>query len=277
MKLFGTSRKGQHVKSRSKAKSENQYTVSNPQIAEAAQQTAVAQKPTPKGPLVWWKSLALPLKFLMIFAVIMVAAVIAIAIWWKLNVKPPETSTSTTTSVASTKTTTVTKIDAQTGEEYEVEVYEDEEEAFQTPTRVVTVVDEDTGEEYEYEVPVSKKEGLYNILIVGTDGDGGRTDTIMIASLDTTTHSVALMSIPRDTYINANYSVPKINSAYGAGGMGESGIAALENQLAKMLGFEVDGYVMVDLDGFVEIVDLIGGVEFDVPMNMYYSDPTQDL
>lgn len=146
-------------------------------------------------------------------------------------------------------------------------------------TNRATVLDPETGEELdvELELPGSHKKGFYNILIVGTDNDGTRTDTIIIARLDISDHTVAMLSVPRDTYINANYNVPKINGAYGVGGMGEEGMAYLKKQLTGILGFEVDGYVMVDLDAFVETVDLIGGVEFDVPQNMYYSDPTQDL
>ncbi len=94
----------------------------------------------------------------------------------------------------------------------------------------------------------------------------------MVANLNSNEHTVALMSIPRDTLISANYTVPKINSAFAYGG-----IDALKEQLAKLLGFKVDGYVVVDLEAFVKIVDLVGGVEFDVPQDMYYNDPTQDL
>lgn len=72
-----------------------------------------------------------------------------------------------------------------------------------TKPTIVTEVDPETGEEIEMEteVPVSHKEGYYNILIAGTDGDGGRTDTIIVARLDTKEHSVALLSVPRDTLI----------------------------------------------------------------------------
>ncbi len=270
MKLFGNNRHGQHVKSKLAQKEEKKNT------AIQSDDVSVPEKKKSKtGFGARWKALPLALKILIVVLAVLLVLVIAVAIWWALNVKPPAASN---TIDSSPMTTTTTRVDEETGEEYEVEVYSDGEEAFQAPTtKTVTKVDEETGEEYEYEIPVSKKEGFYNILIAGTDGDGGRTDTIMIASLDTTTHEVALMSIPRDTYISANYSVPKINSAYGAGGMGEEGMAALKNQLAKLLGFEVDGYVLVDLEAFVEIVDLVGGVEFNVPMNMYYSDPSQNL
>lgn len=154
------------------------------------------------------------------------------------------------------------------------------EHTFQPPTvtQTQTQVDE-TGKtiEVETEVPASHKEGFYNILVVGTDDDGTRTDTIMIARLDVKEHTVALLSIPRDTMIESQMSVPKINGAYGYVGKGEKGMDNLKSHLATLLGFEVDGYALVNLDAFVELVDLVGGVEFDVPMRMYYSDPTQDL
>jgi len=158
---------------------------------------------------------------------------------------------------------------------------EEAEQNFRPPTvvQIETKVDEETGEEIrlETEVPASQKEGFYNILIVGTDDDGSRTDTIMIARLDTKAHTAAILSIPRDTLIESAMPVPKINGAYSYAGKGEKGMRNLQSHLATLLGFEVDGYAMVDLDAFVELVDLVGGVEFDVPMRMYYSDPSQDL
>lgn len=136
---------------------------------------------------------------------------------------------------------------------------------------------EDETDETEFERPGSPQEGFYNILLVGVDGDGTRTDTILIARLDANRHTVAMMSVPRDTLVNGSYTVPKINAVYGANGKGEAGVAALREKLASMLGFEVNGYVLVDLKAFVELVDLVGGVTFDVPQRMYYSDPTQNL
>ncbi len=157
---------------------------------------------------------------------------------------------------------------------------ESEEEMFTPPTttQIQIQVNEETGEEVEVEVavPASHKQGFYNILIVGTDDDGLRTDTIIIARLDTNDHSVAMLSVPRDTLVGTA-GVNKINSVYGNNGKNEKGMEALKKSLARLLGFEVDGYALVDLDAFVQLVDLVGGVEFDVPQNMYYNDPSQDL
>lgn len=163
----------------------------------------------------------------------------------------------------------------------EPEEPEEEEEEVFTPPTVIEIEappeEEEEEPELETEVPLSHKEGFYNILVCGTDDDGMRTDTIMIARLNTQDQTAALLSIPRDTLISGNYTVPKINSVFGANGGGASGMEALAERLKQLLGFEVDGYVLVNLDGFIELVDLVGGVEFDVPMDMDYEDSSQDL
>ena len=131
-----------------------------------------------------------------------------------------------------------------------------EEETVKKPTVYVpaTEVDEETGEETEVEteVPASHRAGVYNILIAGTDGDGYRTDTIIVAHLDENTHEVALMSVPRDTAVmNGNGGLMKINSVYANGK--EEGMERLERRLSSLLGFEMDGYVLVNLDAFVKV------------------------
>lgn len=164
--------------------------------------------------------------------------------------------------------------------ETQPEAEETKEPEIKLPTikHVVTKVDEDTGEEIEeeMELPASHREGVYNILICGTDDDGYRTDTIIVAHLDEETHDVALMSVPRDTVVlTGNGGIMKINSVYAGGGA--DGMARLSKRLGAMLGFELDGYVLVNLEAFRETVDLVDGVEFDVPQDMYYQDPTQNL
>lgn len=118
--------------------------------------------------------------------------------------------------------------------------------------------------------------GRSTILLCGTDEDGTRTDTILLLTLDRNEGGVRLLSIPRDTYAPAYY-VPKINSAYGAVGGGEKGMEQLMEQVKNVVGFMPDAYALVDLNAFVEAVDLLGGLDFDVPMDMDYDDPTQDL
>ena len=123
----------------------------------------------------------------------------------------------------------------------------------------------------------ARKDGCCTILLAGTDESGDRTDTIMLLNIDRSQKRISLMSIPRDTKVNSTYTPHKINSAYGVNGKGEEGMDSLMDYVADCVGFRPDGYVLVELDVFMELVDLFGGVEFDVPMDMHYEDPSQDL
>ena len=124
------------------------------------------------------------------------------------------------------------------------------------------------------EVSGERKEGVYTFLLVGTDKDDGNTDTIMVASYDTVKQKVSIMSIPRDTMINESWDIKKINSVYSRTG---NSINSLANRIKKLVGFKPDYYVKVELSVFVQLVDLVGGVEFYVPCDMDYDDPYQDL
>lgn len=120
-------------------------------------------------------------------------------------------------------------------------------------------------------------DGSCTILLAGTDESGDRTDTIMLLNVNRSEGRISLMSIPRDTRINSSYWPQKINAAYGMNGGGEEGMDALMDYVKECIGFRPDGYVLVELDVFIDLVNLFGGVEFDVPMDMYYEDPSQDL
>jgi len=123
----------------------------------------------------------------------------------------------------------------------------------------------------------ARRSGCSTILIAGTDEGSYRTDTMMLLSIDRSARKVSLVSIPRDTLVYCQYSVPKINSAYGWAGGGDAGMAELMERVTEIIGFEPDGYVVMDLEGFVKLVDLMGGVRFNVPVDMHYSDPSQNL
>jgi len=127
----------------------------------------------------------------------------------------------------------------------------------------------------EVEEKVERATGVYNVLIVGTDKVALNTDTILVLSLDTTQHKVNVMSIPRDTMSNVSRKVKKINAAYAVGGKGN--IDQLKTEIRYLMGFEVDNYIVVNLDAFEEIIDALGGVKIDVQRDMHYEDPYQDL
>lgn len=125
--------------------------------------------------------------------------------------------------------------------------------------------------------PGERKKGSATILVAGTDEGGYRTDSMLLVNVDRQQKSVSMVSIPRDTLIYCEYSIPKLNSAYGWAGGGEDGMQELLLRVSEITGLMPDGYVVVDLDVFEQLVDLMGGIEFDVPVDMHYTDPTQGL
>ena len=119
--------------------------------------------------------------------------------------------------------------------------------------------------------PLVRREGVYNILLAGTDAEGYRTDTMMVFSYDTKAQTVGVVSVPRDTLIDrpGNES-PKL--VYGKGG-----VEKRREEISNMLGIPIDYYVKINLKAFVAVIDYLGGVDFYVPCDMNYDDPFQDL
>ena len=123
-----------------------------------------------------------------------------------------------------------------------------------------------------------KSKDYWTVLILGRDtGGGGNTDTMLLASYDVTNQKATVMSIPRDTMVNVPYDIKRINAVYNYGGGGDEGIQYLYKEISQLVGFEPDYQVVVEWDAVGEIVDAMGGVWFDVPRNMNYDDPYQDL
>ena len=116
------------------------------------------------------------------------------------------------------------------------------------------------------------------VLILGRDtGGGGNTDTMLLASYDVTNQKATVMSIPRDTMVNVSWDIKRINSVYNWYGGGEKGIQNLYKEISQLVGFEPDYQVIVEWEAVGQIVDAMGGVWFDVPRDMNYDDPYQDL
>jgi len=123
-----------------------------------------------------------------------------------------------------------------------------------------------------------KSKDFYTILVLGRDtGGGGNTDTILLASYDVTNQRATVMSIPRDTMVNVPWDVKKLNSVYNWYGGGENGIQKVYQEISQLVGFEPDYRIIVEWDAIGEITDAIGGIYFDVPYNMDYDDPNQNL
>ncbi|MCL2588431.1 MAG: LCP family protein, partial [Oscillospiraceae bacterium] len=113
---------------------------------------------------------------------------------------------------------------------------------------------------------------VFTVLIAGQDNVGthGLTDTLMLASVDTANGTVDVVSIPRDTRADVSWQGPKINSVFAMTG---GNIYRLMEEVEKLVGFMPDFYVVLDLQAFVELVDVLGGVRLNVPTRMQYSDP----
>ena len=150
-----------------------------------------------------------------------------------------------------------------------------------TPKPQTTTVIDENGNEIQVEIPglaANRKDQFYTFLIVGQDtGGGGNTDTMLMAAYDVPNQTLNVMSIPRDTYVNYNGRKVLINSVYNRAGAGDDGIEALKEEVGKLTGVEPDFHVIIQWEAVGELVDAIGGVYFDVPRDMNYDDPTQDL
>jgi len=123
------------------------------------------------------------------------------------------------------------------------------------------------------------REGVYSFLVLGADASEMRPDVIMLVVFDTNQKTLNVMHIPRDTYSNAPNNRPSyhkhinLSLAYG----GKANFDGMIEEVSHLIGYKVSGYVFVDMKGFVNLINFIGGVEFNVPRDMVYSDPTQNL
>ena len=122
------------------------------------------------------------------------------------------------------------------------------------------------------------------VLIMGESGvdDYKLADSIMIASYNPKTQEASIMSIPRDTYVgkknrkaaSQNYLASyKINTVFRSG----TNIPEAIDRINDLTGLELENYVIIDTKALIKLVDAIGGVKFDVPIDMDYEDSSQDL
>ena len=116
------------------------------------------------------------------------------------------------------------------------------------------------------------------VMGVSTDNGGKLTDTIIVGTYDPKTQKASLLSVPRDSFVGKSEATAsaydKINALYQKNP--EKTLEAVNN----LTGLDIKYYVVVDNQALIKLVDVIGGVEFDVPYvpgGMVYDDPSQDL
>lgn len=111
----------------------------------------------------------------------------------------------------------------------------------------------------------------FTVLLAGID-DFGEADAIMVGLLDGEAGTLNMVSIPRDTLVNASGESKRLRLVYN-----EGGAEALRQAVAGLLGFEPDCCIVAGMGALAELVDTVGGVEFNVPVDMKYSDPSRGL
>ena len=131
-----------------------------------------------------------------------------------------------------------------------------------------------------------RKEGYYTFLLSGRDVVSGATDTMMLITYDTKGKAISAISLLRDTMINTSARSKRLNTAFYRN-MGdrslpdkervENGMSALRQEVSRLTGIYPDFYVMVEWEAIGRLVDAVDGVEFEVPFDMDYDDPYQDL
>lgn len=117
-----------------------------------------------------------------------------------------------------------------------------------------------------------RNEHKYNFLVVGIDRVAGLSDTIMIVDFDTDSGEISVVQLPRDTYVEIGGSGRKLNSTYAS-----HGITGMRDLLERTLCINIDYYAVVYLEALTYAVDAVGGVPMDIPFDMKYSDPEQNL
>jgi len=184
------------------------------------------------------------LRTFIVVVVVIMALAVAVTAAWKIVIQPPERSETDPPPAA--ENTADLNVNADPGEPES----------------------EQTG----------RKDGIYTLLIAGEDEDNGGADVVMLVFFDTDEGKIDILSIPRDTLVNVSWGTKKINSYknyYNAKQYSmdyDQWVDALKDGVKKIVGYEPDSYVTVDMDGFVELVEAIGGVYYDVPHTMKKAD-----
>lgn len=110
-----------------------------------------------------------------------------------------------------------------------------------------------------------------NILVVGSDKSGVLADVMMIFSFSDEKDPINVVSVQRDTMVNVNGSSRKINSTY------QLGLERFISIVKDTTTIPIHDYIVVNFKAVEDVVNLLGGVDFEVPQNMNYDDPYQDL
>lgn len=113
-----------------------------------------------------------------------------------------------------------------------------------------------------------------NFLLISIDDATDLTNMLLLASVDLHTKDVAIISIPRETYISGNLKYPAAFNVYKEAEGGEHGIKAVKEKVKEMIGFWPDYYFVLNSKSVNGLLDLTGSIDFEVPEEPAYSDLT---
>ena len=102
------------------------------------------------------------------------------------------------------------------------------------------------------------------MLVAGVDLGEHLTDIIVVVCFDHGNNTISCLQIPRDTFIDYDVNSYRINAVYGQTRKGEAGISSLRRKLAAYFGIPIDYYVIFTIDGFMNVVDAIDGVQINI-------------
>jgi len=154
------------------------------------------------------------------------------------------------------------------------------------------------------DVDETPKVDSFTGMLVGLDASQGLTDVIMVGNFNAETNEVKIISVPRDLQIDfkeepfktmkneintreknddgdyirhLRVSNCKLTEFYLDMGMKKEALYDLQNLVEEITGLEIDYMAVIDVNGFVDVVDAIGGIDFYVPQRMHKIDRAQDL
>jgi len=138
--------------------------------------------------------------------------------------------------------------------------------------------------EVESEIEEARDTSKYTFLLMGIDGCGN-TDVIIVGTFDTTEHTLEFASIPRDTLVNVSWSIKKANSIHSAmrsqhkndDNADAKVMKGVIEKFSDILGYKIDFWATINMRAFISLIDAIGGVRFDVPISMNWSDPELNM
>ncbi len=139
-------------------------------------------------------------------------------------------------------------------------------------TDTVTASSDSSNSFNELFEPFIQSKEPFNVLLLGGDKVSHNSDSMMLVNFDPSTVKINIMSIPRDTKVTIGNKAHKINFAYPHGG-----VNLAVKTVSELLDVNIKYYVFIDTNAFVKIIDLLGGIDYYIPADMDYDDPTQNL